>query len=184
MLTPEGYFEGQNGSLDWHNTDAEFTAFAVEQLEQSSALLFGRTTFELMQQYWPTPLALEKDPVVARLMNQIKKYVVSKSLDKTNWDRSEIIAADLLDKLSQLKHDSQKDILILGSAKLANSFMELGLIDEFRFVVNPLLLGNGNPLFKSRGHVVKLRLVHSKVFQSGNVLLCYNRVAKPKYQSL
>lgn len=184
MITPEGYFERENGALDWHNADSEFTAFAIAQLEQSGALLFGRRTFEMMREFWSMPDPLKTDPIVALHMNRIKKYVVSRSLVETHWEHSQIIAENLLENLLRIKQDSKKDILIFGSAQLANSFMELGLIDEFRFLINPTLLGNGNAFFRKGGQDVQLKLTRTKVFDSGNVLLCYGRAQEQKYRHL
>jgi dihydrofolate reductase len=183
MITPQGYFEGENGALDWHNANPEFTEFAIAQLEQSSTMLFGRKTFEMMEAYWPTEMAFKDDPIVAQLMNDTKKIVISKTTKSSHWKNTTFFNDDLTERIIALKQRSEKNILIFGSATLANSFMELGLIDEFRLMVNPILLGGGKPLFKHMDKAVKLKLIHSKIFESGNVLLCYTPTETPKYVS-
>lgn len=183
MTTPEGYFEGENGNLDWHHADAEFIAFAVEQLGQSEALLFGRQTFERMQAYWPTAEAFAGNPVIASLMESLPKVVVSKSMAGSDWKNTRFIKTDLLEQLLDLKQQSQKDLLIFGSAKLAHSLLELGLIDEYRLMVNPVLIGTGKFLFRQHERI-QLKLTHTKTFDSGNVLLCYRIADVPKYVSL
>lgn len=181
MITPEGYFEGDNSVADWHCVDGEFTEFAIAQLQESEVLLFGRKTFELMQSYWPTATAFGNDPVVAGLMAEKLKIVISKTRHASDWSNTRFVNGNVLEEILRLKSNSQKDILLLGSAVLANSFMELGLIDEFRLMVNPVLLGGGKPLFK--GHLCKteLELLQARTFASGNVLLYYKPRNEPKY---
>jgi len=176
MVTPEGYFAAADGSLGWHCVDAEFNAFAIQQLRQSSALLFGRKTFEMMQACWNAPDAFENDPVVCDLMRNTMKYVVSKSFQVSEWENTAFLNRNLLDEILQLKATSEKDVLIFGSAELSRNFFGLGLIDEYRLMVNPVLLGYGKPLFKNIENQIGLRFVDSQVFESGNVLLRYTPV--------
>lgn len=183
MVTPEGYFEDAGGSLGWHGVDAEFNEFAVAQLRQCSALLLGRKTFEMMQTYWNAPAAFENSLVICDLMRHTTKYVVSKSVNTSKWENTVFLNRNLYDGILTLKATSEKDILIFGSAALAGNFLELGLIDEYRLMINPVLLGGGKPLFKNHENKIALKFVHSQIFESGNVLLCYAPV-DPKYLHL
>lgn len=183
MTTPEGYFADENGALDWHLADAEFNQFAIDQLNQSEVLLFGRKTFELMQAYWPTAQAFADNPAIAGHMEGKTKIVVSKTLAASRWNNTQFIATDLLDNLINLKRQSEKDLLIFGSSKLAHSLLELGLIDEYRLLINPILLGKGKPMF-GQSEKIRFQLINSKVFTSGNVLLCYALADAAKYASL
>ena len=174
MLTSlDGYFEGPNHDITWHNVDAEFNEFAIDQLNSVGTLLFGRVTYELMAAYWPTPQAIEDDPVVAGKMNSLPKIVFSKTLKKVEWQNTRLIAANYGEEIKLLKRQPGKDMLILGSSDLAVSFMELGLIDEFRVLVNPVILGVGKTLFDGIQSRYQLKLLNTRQFKSGNVLLVY-----------
>ena len=172
MMSLDGFFEGKNNELDWHNVDAEFNDFAIEQLNNASALIFGRVTYDLMSSYWATSLALSDDPIVAKKMNTIQKIVFSKTMEKAEWVNTILIKGDIEAEIKKLK-DLEKDILVLGSANLSSTLIKLDLVDEFRIMVNPVILGEGNPLFKEDRHRKKLKFLRSKTFNSGNVLLCY-----------
>lgn len=174
MLTSlDGYFEGSAGDLSWHNVDEEFNEFAVEQLNAAGTLLFGRVTYQLMASYWPTPSAKTNDPVVAEKMNTTPKLVFSNLLEKANWQNTGLIKDDFVGEMQKLRQQSSKDMLILGSSDLAVTFIEHGLIDEFRVMVNPLVLGDGKSLFKAIKRKLTLKLIKTRVFKNGNVLLYY-----------
>ena len=172
-MTVDGFFEGLNKELDWHNVDNEFNDFAIEQLSNASVLIFGRLTYELMASYWPTPNALSNDPIVAEKMNSIPKIVFSKTLDKTEWNNTRLIKENIEQECKKLKQQNDKDIFIFGSANLASSFKSLNLIDEYRIMINPIILGQGNTLFKPTKERLKLRFIKTRTFNSGNVLLYY-----------
>ena len=173
MVSLDGYFEGPNQDISWHNVDAEFNDFAIKQLDEIGALLFGRVTYQLMASYWPTPMAREDDPVVADKMNRLPKVVFSRTLDKLEWENSKLVKDHAAEQVSELKQQPGKDLAIFGSSDLAVSLMRTGLIDEFRVMVNPVVFGGGKPLFKGIDNRVKLKLVNSRPFRSGNVLLYY-----------
>jgi dihydrofolate reductase len=173
MMTIDGFFEGLNKEIDWHNVDNEFNDFAIEQLTSASFLIFGRLTYELMAGYWPTPDALSNDPLVAERMNSIPKIVFSKTLDKTTWNNTRLIKENIGQECKKLKQRHDKDIFIFGSANLALTFRNLDLIDEYRIMVNPVILGQGNTLFKPAKERLKLKLIKTRSFISGNVLLYY-----------
>ena len=173
LATLDGYFEGPNQDLSWHNVDKEFNEFAIENLNSIGGLVFGRVTCELMAGYWQTKQALENDPIVAAKMNSLPKYVISKTLDKVEWNNSKLIKENAADEIRKLKHSSDKDIDIFGSGKLISSLIGTDLIDEFRIMVNPVILGNGTPLFTNINEKLKLELINTRSFKNGNFLLCY-----------
>jgi dihydrofolate reductase len=174
MLTSlDGYFEGPDHDISWHNVDEEFNEFAINQLNSVDTLLFGRVTYELMAAYWPTPQAIENDPVVADKMNTLPKLVFSRTLKKVSWQNTKIIAANFGEEIRALKSQPGKDMIIFGSSDLAVSFIELGLIDEFRILVNPVVLGRGKILFQGIQNQYYLKLARTQQFKSGNVLLVY-----------
>jgi dihydrofolate reductase len=173
MITLDGFFEGPGAEIDWHHVDAEFNAFADEQLNEAGGLIFGRKTYQLMESYWPTREAIANDPVIANHMNAIPKIVVSETLHEVHWSHTSLIKGKMEDEIARLKQQPGKDLFVFGSADLSASMMEKGLIDEYRVMINPVLLGAGNPLFRNITARVPLKLTRAKVFQSGNVLLCY-----------
>lgn len=174
MLTSvDGYFEAPGGNIDWHNVDEEFNDFAIAQLDEISTLLFGRVTYEGMASWWPTPMAKQMDPVVAGRMNAMQKFVFSKTLDKANWENTTLVKANVAEKIKELKAEPGQDIAIFGSSDLAVRITDAGLVDEYRIMVNPIVLGEGKPVFHGIAHRLKLKLINSRVFHNGNVLLYY-----------
>jgi len=173
LVTLDGLFAGTSGEIDWHNVDDEFHEFARAQLDSADGLLFGRVTYQLMASYWPTPDAAAQAPAIATRMNSISKIVVSRILASVDWSNSRLIKQDIQQEISNLKRQPGKDLLLLGSADLASTLTKLRLIDEYRIMVNPVVLGKGQPLFKNVNQKVAFKLLSTRVFHSGNVLLCY-----------
>ncbi len=175
MMTLDGYFEGKNKwELDWHNVDAEFNEFAINQLHEISYIVFGRLTYEGMAGYWPSDDGKKDDPIVAELMNKTPKIVFSSTLTKAEWENTTVLKGDMQKELLKLKEKSDKDLILMGSANLSGELMKLGLIDEYRIMINPIILGSGTQLFKDFKQ--KLKLISVKKFSSGNVLLTYKPI--------
>ena len=186
MVSLDGYFEGPNKEIDWHVVDAEFNEYAVDLLNSADALLFGRVTYELMASYWPSPSATTDDPIIADKMNNLPKVVFSRTLDKVDWKNSRLVKENIAEEVSKLKQQPGKDLAVFGSSNLALTLVQHGLIDEYRIIVNPVVLGNGHPLFKGLKERLNLRLLKTKTFQSGNVMLFYqpNHAAAPAEREL
>jgi len=176
MISVDGYFEGPNRELDWHNVDAEFNDMAISFLDTVDTLLFGRVTYELMASYWPSEDAGTDDPIVAGKMNSLRKVVVSRKLKSVDWENSQLLKGDIAEELRKLKQQPGKNIAIFGSSDLARVLMQHGLIDEYRIIVSPVILGAGKSLFNGLNFRQKLKLVGSKAFRSGNLLLSYQPV--------
>jgi dihydrofolate reductase len=147
FITLDGFFEGPNKEIDWHNVDEEFNEFAIEQLNSVDEILFGKITYELMANYWPTEHAVKDDPVVANKMNSSNKFVFSKTLKKAEWNNTKLIHDNIENEIVNLKNKDGKDIIILGSGNLISNLMKPGLIDEFRLMINPVIIGSGKTLF-------------------------------------
>lgn len=173
MTTLDGYVAGPNGEIDWHVVDDEFNEFAAHQLDSVDMLLFGRVTYEGMASYWPTPAAATDDPTIAEKMNTLPKIVFSRTLEKADWQNTRLIKDNIAEEIARLKQQPGKDLIILGSSNLAASFINLGLIDEFRIMVNPVVIGGGKPLFGGVEDTLKLKLLSTRTFRSGNVLHYY-----------
>lgn len=172
MVTLDGFFEGPNRDITWHNVDEEFNEFAIEQLHTMDSILFGRVTYQFMESYWPMPDAIEDDPIVAGLMNSLSKIVFSRTVQKAEWNNSRLIKDNLADEIEKLKQQPGKDFGVFGSANLLATLTQLNLIDEHRVMINPVILGKGTPLFKT-DTLTRLKLQSTRTFQSGNVLLVY-----------
>jgi dihydrofolate reductase len=180
MVTLDGFFEGPQKDISWHNVDEEFNEFAGEQLDSVDALLFGRVTYELMASYWPTEIAATNDPIIAEKMNNKPKIVFSTTLENAEWNNSTLIKENIGEATSRLKQLPGRDMAIFGSANLGNTLLEAGLVDEIRIMVNPVLIGQGRPLFENRKDKLDLKLLNSGTFTNGNVLLTYQPVKKAK----
>ncbi len=173
MMTLDGFFAGPHGEIDWHSVDEEFNDFAIEQLDTAGGLIFGRITYQLMASYWPTPEALADDQAVAARMNDIPKTVFSKALEGVDWRNTRLVKGDAVVEAKRLKEQPGKNLFIFGSADLAATFTRSGLIDEYRVIISPVVLGAGQPLFKNVDHRLNLQLLNARTFLNGNVLLYY-----------
>lgn len=175
MITLDGFVAGPGGDISWHNAgNEEFNDFAIKQLDTAGGLIFGRVTYEMMAGYWPHD---DDDPEVASRMNAIDKYVVSNTLQRADWNNTHLLGANFPDALAEAKRQPGKDLFVFGSATLCASLANHGLIDEYRLIVNPVVLGEGQPMFGREMAGTQLKLVSSRQFESGNVLLTYRTTA-------
>jgi dihydrofolate reductase len=172
-VTLDGFFEDSKHDMSWARHDQESNDFAEQQSGQAGTILFGRVTYEMMASYWPTPMALRDNPIVAGFMNNSQKFVFSKTLTKADWQNTRLVKGDAADEVIKMKQQPGTDMIIFGSGKLVSALTEKGLIDEYQFMVNPVILGSGTTLFKNVGHNVNLAYVRSQVLSNGNILLCY-----------
>jgi len=173
MTTLDGFFEGPDHDISWHNTDMEFEKFAIEQLKTVDTILFGRVTYEMMASFWPSPAVLETDPETAKYMNELPKVVFSKTLYEADWQNTRLVKDNIKEEIRNLKAKTEKDIAIFGSSDLTVSLAELGLVDEYRIMVNPVVLGKGKTLMQGIKEQLKLKLIKSRTFANGNILLTY-----------
>ncbi len=173
MLSADGFFCGPDGEIDWHNVDAEFNEMAIAFLDTVDTLVFGRVTYDLMASWWPKPEALKDDPIVASKMNALAKFVYSQTVEKAEWNNTTMHGAIDAEEIRAMKASPGKDIAIFGSGTIVAAFARQGLIDEYRFIVNPVVLGAGKTLFATAPDRHKLRLLGTREFSSGNVLSRY-----------
>jgi len=171
MVTLDGFFEGPKQQLDWHNVDEEFHEFSDRQLSTVDTLLFGRVTYQMMASFWPT--AAGRDLKIASRMNSLPKLIFSRTLNKVEWNNSRLIKGNIAEEVTKLKQQPGNDIALFGSATVLSTLMEANLIDEHRIMIAPIVLGSGNPLFKKMKRRHTLKLLRTKTFKSGNVLLVY-----------
>lgn len=167
----DGYIEGLGHDISWAHGDSE--PFAREQGRAVEAILFGRRTFELMRQFWPSEQARQVAPETAAFMNAKPKYVASHSAFEPGWDNVTVFHADAVAQIRDLKEHAAGRIAIFGSNTLCASLVDAQLIDEFQLMVNPVLLGAGTSLVAGIRDHAALRLVSANTQASGAVLLTY-----------
>lgn len=173
FVTLNGFYAGPDGEISWHRHGAEENAYAVESLKSGNTLLFGRVTYEMMASYWPTPEAVQNDPIVAEGMNRAEKIVFSRTLKGVTWQNTRIIRNGMIDEVREMKRHAGKGMTVLGSGRILTQLAEANLIDEYAIMVDPVVLGRGTPLFDGIKKTLNLRLTASRQFKSGVVLLTY-----------
>lgn len=189
IVSLDGFIEGPNRELDWHFVDDEFEEYINDVLRSIDGMLFGRVAFQLLADYWPTaaenpvaaanPSSPKRHIEAAHMMNELPKYVVSTTLKKTEWNNSHIIGEQVAEQIAKLKQQPRKDIALFAGAGLAATLMQLDLIDEYRIVLNPVLVGSGTRLFKGGYDRLNLKLLKTKTFRSGAVVLSYQPETRP-----
>ncbi len=169
MEDPGGAEKFEHGGWTMPYWNEEIGKFKRDELFASDALLLGRVTYQGFAAAWPS----RTDPQgFAERMNNLPKYVVSTKLKKVEWNNSRLIKGNVVKEVSKLKQSPGKNILVAGSAQLVHTLMEHGLIDEYRLLVYPVILGSGKRLFRD-GRNATLKLVETKAFGSGVVGLFY-----------
>ena len=157
--------------------DEESGEVMTEALAAFDAMLLGRKTYEIFAGYWP--YAPADDPIAVRL-NEAPKYVASRTLDSLGWKNSTLIKGDIAEEVARLK-EKYNEIHTSGSGNLAQSLMQQSLVDQYYIWVYPVLLGSGKRLFGDGTVPTALRLVESRTFGNGAVLLSYEPTGKPEY---
>jgi dihydrofolate reductase len=175
----DGFVAGLNGEMGWINLDEAMFDFVATMTAQADTALYGRVTYEMMQSYWPTagqqPNATKHDIEHSDWYNNVSKVVLSKTIQETGLHNTKVIGDQLSENINKLKQQDGKNILIFGSPGASQSLLNEGLIDEFWLFVNPIILGQGMPLFKDITGTTKLKLVESKTFACGVIALHYEK---------
>lgn len=175
----DGFVAGSNGEMDWITVDDEIFDFVTTMTDQVDTALYGRVTYQMMEAYWPTaaeqPNASRHDKEHSIWYKNVSKVVLSKTINETGLLNTKVISDNLSENINKLKQQSGKNILIFGSPRASHSLLNLGLVDEFWIFINPILLGQGIPLFKNVPELIKLRLLDTKTFTSGVVALHYRK---------
>jgi dihydrofolate reductase len=178
-ISLDGYFVDRDDKMDWAhpvNNDEEWNAFTNENANNAKNggnLLFGRITFELMEMFWPTQMAIDQMPQIAEGMKRANKIVVSNTRNKSKWENTSFINGNLEEEVIKLKTESNKGIVVMGSGSIVYQLTESKLIDEYQFIICPIIIGGGRTLFNDLSYKQDLELINSRTFKNGNVLLCY-----------
>jgi dihydrofolate reductase len=175
QVTLDGYFAGIDGDISWahEGQDADWNAFVAANAKPGGVLLFGRITYQLMAEYWPTPDAIRDFPAVAEGMNRAEKVVFSRTLKKVEWTNTKLVKGGMAAEIRKMKTEQGKDMAILGSGSLVSQLTEERLIDQYQVVANPVVLGRGKTMFGGVKEKVALKLTRTRTFGNGKVLLCY-----------
>jgi dihydrofolate reductase len=182
-LSLDGFAAGPNDELDWIAYDAELEQDAHAMHDLTDTVIWGRRTYEGMASYWLTvpdnPASTPAEREHARWLDNATKIVVSRTLDRIEWNDAQntvLIKDNIAEEISRIKQQPGKDIWFLGSTMLAQTFMQLDLIDEYRININPTVLGRGKPLFAGVTRDFPLKLLETRTFKSGVVGLRYEPI--------
>ncbi|MHB8645748.1 MAG: dihydrofolate reductase family protein [Thermomicrobiales bacterium] len=175
-VTLDGIME-EPGKWSFQFWNEEAAKYKYDELFASDALLLGRVTYQGFAAAWPTMTGTGE---FGERMNSIPKFVVSTTLEAVEWNNSTLIKGNVPEEVAQLKQQPGQDILVGGSRELVHTLMQHDLVDEYRLMIHPLLLGSGKRLFREGGDPTALKLVETTTFSSGVVVLTYQPARKER----
>ncbi|MCP2341973.1 dihydrofolate reductase [Actinomadura rupiterrae] len=176
--TADGYTKGPQGEFDWPVMGPELSDYSFDLGEENDITLYGRVTWEMMAAWWPDAESRTDHPHVVRyapIWRRSRKMVISRTLQKDEW-AEKVIGDDLDTEIRALKEEPGKGLLLMGGARAASSLASLGLLDELRIAVHPVVLGGGTSLFPGLDERLNLRLIETRTFDEGVVLHRYEVV--------
>ena len=177
-MSLDGFVAGPNGEMDWIKLGDEMWDYVERITADADAAIYGENTFKMMESYWPNaaeaPDASRHDINHAAWANAVQKIVFSNTLTHSDWEGTEFLKGDPLEEMQKRKAEPGKNMLMLGSPTLAQEFMRLGLINEYRINLNPIILGSGKRLFAENKFPINLELIEAKYFTTGVQALHYN----------
>lgn len=179
-ISLDGFVAGPNGEMDWIRVDEEIFDYIGRRISESDTALYGRVTYQMMENYWPTagdkPGASKHDIEHSGWYNKVHKVVLSKTMKEAGLANTEIISDNLagsIHEIKQSRNNGSEDILLFGSPTATHSLMQQHLIDGYWLFVNPVILGQGIPLFVNIKGKIKLKLLTTRQFTSGVTELNY-----------
>lgn len=176
-MSLDGFAADLNRGLDFLTYNEELQQYADELCKTVGSPVYGRTTYQLMESYWPTVLKKPDAPrhalEHAQWVENVPKIVFSTTLNEVTWNNTRLIKDNVVEEVKKLKQQPGKDLAIFGSPGLAANFMNLGLIDEYKLTVHPIILGKGISVFTNNTTKSKLKLLDSKTLKSGVLTLHY-----------
>ncbi len=176
-ISLDGFVAGPNGELNWAKVDEELFDYVGKRISGGDTALYGRTTYQMMESYWPTagdkPNASKHDIEHSEWYKNVHKIVLSKTLNEADLTNTTVISDNLADRINKIKQQDGEDILLFGSPTATHALIEQGLIDGYWLFLNPTILGRGIPLFVEAKDKTKLKLLNSKQFDSGVIELNY-----------
>lgn len=176
-ISLDGFVAGPKGEMNWIKVNEELFDYIGKRISETDAALYGRATYEMMEGYWPTagdePDASKHDIDHSRWYNKAHKIVLSKTMKGADLPNTTIISDNLADRINEIKQQTYKEILLFGSPTATHALIQEGLIDGYWLFVNPIILGQGIPLFVDIKDKVKLNLLTTRQFASGVTELSY-----------
>ncbi len=176
-ISLDGFVAGLNGEMNWIKVDEEIFDHVGKRISKTDTALYGRITYEMMQNYWPNagdkPGASKHDIEHSKWYNKVHKVVLSKTMKEMGLTNTEIISDNLINSINEIKQQSGSDITLFGSPTATHSLMQLNLLDGYWLFVNPIILGRGIPLFVDIKEKIKLNLLTTRQFTSGVTELNY-----------
>jgi len=176
----DGFVATPNGELDWAIVDETLFDFVNDRTDKSDAALYGRKTWQMMDSYWPTaadqPNASKHDKQHSAWYKDVEKIVLSRTMKSDPSKKVRVIGKDLAKEVGDIKKGPGEEILIFGSPSAGHSLAQLGLIDEYWLFINPVLLGQGVPMFSGLKDRTKLKLVKTHAFSNGVVCVSYAKI--------
>ncbi|MBB5437559.1 dihydrofolate reductase [Pedobacter sp. AK017] len=176
-ISLDGFVAGPNGEMDWITVDEEIFDHVGKRISEGDTALYGKVTYQMMENYWPTaadsPTASKHDIEHSKWYKKVHKVVLSTTLKGTGLKNVEIISGNISDKINEIKQREGEDILLFGSPRATHSLIRLNLIDGYWLFVNPVILGQGIPLFADIKDKIKLKLLTTKQFTCGVTELNY-----------
>jgi len=176
QVSVDGYFKSSSGEMGWaheQRDDPEFREFTAENASGGGVMVFGRTTYEMMAAFWPTPAAAKQFPVVAEQMTRMQKIVFSKTLDRVTWSNTKLVKGNPATELRRMKNEPGEPLVVLGSGTIVSQLAQADLVDEYQLVVIPVVLGEGTTMFEGSKKKLPLQLIRSRTFRNGNAFLVY-----------
>jgi dihydrofolate reductase len=176
----DGFVAGPKGEMDWIIVNEDPFEYSNERINQSDIALYGRVTWQMMDYYWPTapdkPNASAHDIEHGNWYKKVDKIVLSKTMKSDPAKKIQVVGSNLVKEINEIKSRPGKEIVIFGSPSAGHALAQLGLVDEYWLFINPVLLGQGMPMFKGLKDLTKLKLLKTHEFKSGVVALNYERV--------
>ncbi len=176
-MSLDGFVAGQNGEMDWIKADEELFNYVGKRISKGDTALYGRITYQMMENYWPTagdkPAATKHDIEHSKWYGKVHKVVLSKTLKDAGLTNTKIISDNLSDRINEVKQQPGEDILLFGSPSATHALIQLNLIDGYWLFVNPIILGQGIPLFSGLKDKIKLKLLNTRQFPIGVTELNY-----------
>ncbi|SHJ93487.1 dihydrofolate reductase family protein [Epilithonimonas mollis] len=176
-ISLDGYVAGPNREMDWIKADEEIFDYVAQRIGESDTALYGRVTYEMMESYWPTvadkPNASKHDIKHSEWYKDVHKIVLSGTFESQHSNKTTIINHNFVDRINEIKQQSGKDILLFGSPSATHSLIQQNLIDGFWLFVNPIILGQGIPLFVGIKTKIDLKLLSTQQFTNGVTELNY-----------
>ena len=179
-ISLDGFVAGLNGEMDWIKVDEELFDYVGKRISEGDTALYGRATYQMMENYWPTaadkPTATKHDIEHSKWYSKVHKVVLSKTMNDGGLTNTQIISDNLSDRINEIKQSrngGSKEILLFGSPTATHSLIQLNLIDGYWLFVNPIILGQGIPLFVDIKDKIKLKLLTTRQFSCGVTELNY-----------